>query len=536
MTHARSLVFLVISAVSTVPPLSAGTLFQFGSAGQEYGKAIATDSSNNVYVAGLFQNTINVNPDGAAVNMSASGASVDTVIAKYNSNGDYQWSTHISGLGTKVPHGVLADSSGNVYVTGYFGQSGAVAGPGNNATFDPTGTIAGRTVSSQGGFDAYVAKYNTSGVFQWAIGLGNAGQTTEERGWDISLDTNNNVLVSGGFSGTVNFNPLGTANNLTAASTVSHFVSRYDSSGVNNLALKLDANLTDVFTEAYTAVAPDSSGGFYVAGNYRGTTDFGSGTTRTSAGQSDVFMAHYNSSGTLLGVASVGGANTDILSPGAMRVGSDGNLYMTGRFTGPSDFNPGASVTTLVGSNDVWVSAYNPDLTLRWAFAVPVTGTGIAGGHRVAFDSDGNLWVAGWINGGTADFDPSAATFPLTATSANGDWFLAKYTSGGVLLWARTFGATDGSAQNIAAGLALDSQNNAWVTGQFYGTNLDFAPGADTALLSSLGLNDLFVAKYTSIGYLSAAPEPGRALLLCSALVVVSMRRQRPRLPVTPHS
>jgi uncharacterized protein (AIM24 family) len=502
--------------------------FRIGSSGQDYGKAIGVDGEDNIIVAALYNLTVDADPstNGATSMISAGGT--DILLAKYTPYGSLLWAKSMGGGGTPpsvdAPHAVAADSSNNVVVAGYFGSATA---NGRSSDFDPGAGTALLTAIS--GYDAFLAKYDRDGSYLWALGLGDTNLTYgEERAWDLVVDEDDSIYLTGAFGGTVNFNPRfpnakWTTNSGSASGL---FLARFAPDGSNVWAIGLGANLTDVFTEGYSTVAVDGNGHCWLAGNFRGTCDFDPGpgvSSLTSRGLTDIFLARYGMDGSFRAVYQAGGTGQDICSPGAMR--SDGtNLYLTGRFGGTADFDPGTGVSNLtaVGGNNLFLASYDGTGTLRWAFNMPTSGevTG-QGGHRVALDASANCYVAGW-SGGTTDFDPNPfSTSNLVAHSTNAaDVFLAKYTSAGSLLWMHGFGSTNpgGAFNNIAAGLALDSDGSAFITGQFYGPDADFDPSGDTAALTSMGQNDCFVAKYSPDGERSR----GRSLLLDELSVLPS--------------
>ncbi len=484
--------------------------FVLGAGGQDYGKAIAVDSDDNVLVAALYNQAIDADPSIAGTNLLTSAGGTDTLIAKYTPYGSLVWAMSMGGGGTPpsidAPHAVAPDKSNNVYVAGYFGSAAA---NGRSSDFDPGSGVGSLTAIS--GYDAYLAKYDTGGSFLWALSLGNTNLTfTEERAWDLAVDAAGNAYVAGAFGGTVNFNSLfGPPRWVTNPGTGSGlFLAKYAPDGSNLWAVGLGANISSVFNEGYTTVALDQNSRCWLAGNFRSTCNFdtGSGVSNlTSRGNTDIFLVRCGTDGAFEAVCQIGGPGQDIVSPGAMR--SDGaNLYLTGRFSGTADFDPGPATSNLtaVGGNNIFLASYGGTGNLRWAFNMPTAGeTTGQGGHRVALDAGTNCFVAGW-SGGTTDFDPSpSGTSNLVAHSTSAaDTFLAKYDSAGALLWAHGFGSSNPGTNdsNIAAGLALDSHANAYITGQFFGTDADFDPSTNVADVTSAGANDCFVAKFTAAG------------------------------------
>ncbi len=493
------LLITVFTLLMTVGARSQNRLAMlYSSPGMEYGKASAVDADTNYINGALFQNTINVNPNGTT-NLTATGVPTEIALTKYNRHGQLLWAKSFGGnLTSEAPHGIACDAAKNIYITGYFGST-ANTGP-VNASFNPAG---GGTVATQGNEDCFVAKYDKDGNYVWAFGLGNTGANTQERAWDIATDASGNSYVVGGFHGTMNFNPLGTAMNYTLPDTLSGlFITRYNSNGICQWVVMLDAQCTSVFNEGYATCDLDDNGNLYVAGNFRGTAiDFnplGTSTTLSSSGLTDIFIARYNATnGSLVWVKKVGGPAGDLVSPGALRCDNNGNPYFTGRLsgTGAVDFDPGTG-TTNISNSALYIASYDANGNLR--YAVGMNSGGGDGGHRIQFDKNNDVYVAGWMNG-TATF----GTLSRTAVSGTADVFLAKYNNAlSTCYWALNFGGTGSTANSICAGLSVDQENNPIITGQLYGTNADVDPSSASLNLSSAGNNDCFVIKYNNNGQL----------------------------------
>lgn len=122
-------------------------------------------------------------------------------------------------------------------------------------------------------------------------------------------------------------------------------------------------------------------------------------------------------------------------------------------------------------------------------------------GRKIAYDSQGNMFVVGSFRGNNMDLDPSSSTFNL---SSLGDWdiFIAKYDSYGIFLNAISIG---GLQNDQATSIAVDNSDNIYVTGWFRGT-VDFNPGSGVANVISNGHSgtdmgydgEIFLAKYSN--------------------------------------
>ena len=223
---------------------------QLGSSGLDSANAIAIDSSGNLYVTGMTFGGLDWNTNAG---------SNDFFVVKYNSSGTKQWTEQLGSASSDISNGVATDSSGNVYLAGvtYGGLDGN---------------------SNQDNSDLFVVKYNSSGTKQWTKQYG-TGQYDEARG--VATDSSGNVYVVGGTKG----NLLGISN----SGRTDAFVIKFNSSGTKQWTKKLGTAQNDLAN----GVATDSSGNFYVTGFTYKHLD-----GNTSAGNADLFVVKYNSSGT----------------------------------------------------------------------------------------------------------------------------------------------------------------------------------------------------------------------------------------------
>jgi len=492
----------IVPTTPTTPTgITSNLVHLFSSAGMEYGKASAVDNQDNYINGSLFQNTINVNPKGTS-NLTSPGATTQIALTKYNTNGDLMWAKQIGGANTsEAPHGIGVDGNDNIYVTGYFGSTTSTGALPANFNGDAANGI----ISTQGNEDIFLAKYNRNGEYQWAFGLGNINQETQERAWDISTDTDGNSYVVGGFHGTMNFNPLGTEMKYSIPDqTAGLFMAKYNTNGIAQWVVILDVKGNDVFTETYATCDLDDNGNIYMAGNFRGinvnVNPLGNQSLLSSSGLNDIFIAKYSTSnGKLSWAKKIGSALQDLVSPGALRCDNNGNPYFTGRLAGTNSVSFETSGTSgSVQNSSLYIASYDTNGNLRYAKGMN-SGAG-DGGHRIAFDNSNNVYLAGWMNG-TATF----GSISRTSNSTTADCFLAKFSNDlSNCNWALNFGGTGATSNNIVAGLSVDKKNNPIITGQLFGTDANVNPlGTITKSFSSIGNNDCFVIKYNSDGKLN---------------------------------
>ena len=290
-------------------------------------------------------------------------------------------------------------------------------------------------------------------------------------------------------------------------------------------------------------ITTDDSGNVYLSGQFEYDCNFGPKTVST-AGQHDIFVAKYNSSGTLIWVKRAGSTDGD--AGHGIGLDAQRNIYTTGEFEKTCYFSVTDSVT--VGGtniNNIYISKYDNNGNLVWLRSVVSNGDGR--GRALACDTAGNIYFTGsfarnanfgginisyygyadaflakynkdgnavWVrkSGGTSDDKGKGvaldnfgnvflcATFTNTANisghflSASGlyDSYIVKYDTSGNYIWAVKAGGTDTTKM---AGITTDSDGNAYVTGYF----IDSATFGTTTLISQ-GSYDFFIAKYNANG------------------------------------
>jgi hypothetical protein len=228
--------------------------------------------------------------------------------------------------------------------------------------FDPGSGVFTLTPASSM-MDMFMLKLDANGFFVWAIRLG--GQN-EEVAFGIKTDSDNNVIVSGGFTDTVDFDPgAGTSIHIAQQSNKDMFILKLDSSG--NYIWVQTYGGPGPLSDIAMAVHVDTGGFIYFTGQYSGTIDFDPGpgiANLTAVGFADLFTCKLDPTGNFIWVGGAGGPSNE---PG-MSLCSDlaGNVFVTGLFFDSVDFDPGPGMLVLTangGQRDAFILKYLPDPT-----------------------------------------------------------------------------------------------------------------------------------------------------------------------------
>jgi hypothetical protein len=227
------------------------------------------------------------------------------------------------------------DAEGNFYYTGNFNGT---------QDFDPGPGVFNLTAPAGG----FVVKLNPDGEFLWA-----KATTTSFTSRSISVDNSGNILVSGSFQNTVDFDPGPGVANVTAAGTGNSdgFIWKLDSNG-NFVWIRTIQGPSAI--ETAWAVQVDATGNVYTTGNFGGTIDFDNGpgvVNLTSAGGADIFITKHNSNGNLEWAKRIGSTGTD--NGRSITIDAAGNPYLSGSFSGSVDFDPNAGVANLTSNGEI---------------------------------------------------------------------------------------------------------------------------------------------------------------------------------------
>jgi len=416
------------------------------------GLSIATDKSNNVYITGEYGGTITFSSYVLTTTSSSS-----LFLAKYDLSGNVLWAKSAvnSASGFNFGYNVCTDIFGNAYVTGYF-----------------TGTVSfgSYALTSVGSADIFLVKYDSSGNVLWAR---SAGGTSSDIGYGISTDRSGNVYVTGVFySPSITF----ASYTLTNAGSDDIFIAKYDSSGNVLWAKSTGGNSSD---EGYS-IATDALANVYITGYYESLTiTFGS-YTLTNAGNQNIFLAKYDSSGNVLWAKSAGGTSSDIGT--YVAADSSGNVYLTGDYLS-STITFASCTLSNAGSDDAFLVKYDSSGNVRWAKSIG--GTGIEYGYCVTADKSNKIYVTGNFNSPVLTFDTITIQRPAIYYDP---MYLAEYDSVGHVLFAEAL-TSGGDDQNA---IAASPSGCIYIGGDFYQVN-PFIIGNDSLFLS--GNEDVFVAK-----------------------------------------
>jgi len=482
-----------------------------GGSNADYGRGIAVDVNGNIYVTGYFYQSAKF-----GAHTITGSTNTDIFIAKLNSSGIWQWAKSAPGFGFNRGNSIDVDPAGNCYVTGAFegtvsfgsinlSSSGsrdvfitkmstngdfiwAVKAGGTSADeavsvryygsdrtihlaggFAGSATFGSQTLTSAGGRDIFVAKLDSSGVFQWAVGAGS--NVTEDCKY-MSIDGGGSAIITGYYSKTFSFG----STNLPTPGNEDAYVAKIDKNGNWLWATTFGGS----GYEQGLCVTNDNTGASYISGYFTGTASFGA-TNLTSLGDRNAFLVKLNASGSILWVRGITGLNT--IECFTIATASNGITYPLGAFYDNAIL--GTDTLRTLGNSDIFAGRISS--TGNWNWSLSVGGLiGFVNVNSVAANSNGDFYACGSFYG-TIVFGNDTLK-----SQGESDIFIAKSDNNGNWLWGRIAG---GKEADVANGIAVDNSGNVIVTG-YFSSSAKF--GSITR--NTNGQGDIFVAKLSPEG------------------------------------
>jgi len=319
-------------------------VWRFGGSGSDFPIAVVIGEPGYIYVAGIFQYTIDLDP-GYFQAIATSKGSYDFFIVKLSDIGDYQWCITVGGTGEDRIRDIRYSSSDNcLYYTGTFA---------NTVNFHPFGGTDNKT--SNGSFDVFLSKIGTNGPYQWTKTWGGS---QADWGVGLAVENNGNVYVGGIFQGIVDFDAGPGIFNATSAGSFDVFILKYLANGDFSWVNTWGGSDMD-WCNSVTGCS--NFGELWVAGGFTGTVDFdptANVDNRTSNGGTDAYLSGFNPDGSRISTATWGGPGYDE-AISTYYISYTDNVYVTGVFSDTVDFDPG-SVLQIKQAMEIMTSSSQP--------------------------------------------------------------------------------------------------------------------------------------------------------------------------------
>lgn len=319
----------------------------YGGTGDDYANACAVDPDGNVFIAGLSYSSSAIASGGQQGSYGGDG---DGFLVKFSSTGTRLWGTYCGGAGYDIGWSVATDGGGNVLLAGITSSATGIAFGGHDLTL--------------GGQDAFLVKYNASGVRQWGTYYGGSGA---DLGYACAVDANGNGYLAG-VTGSAAGIAFGGHQN-TSGGFDDAFLVKFDPTGVRQWATYYGGTNAD----AGYACAADDDGNVYLAGEAGSVSGIAAGGFQNTPGSArDAFLVKFGPDGTRSWGSYHGGNGWEQMQV-ALATTTDG-VYIAGRTNSTDVMGDGGFQTTFSGgpNYDAYLTRITDAATADGSLAVRV--------------------------------------------------------------------------------------------------------------------------------------------------------------------
>lgn len=298
------------------------TLYQ-----DDHGQDLISDSQGNIYVTGFLSNVDGAPHDAMFDALIVPIPAFDSIafLGKLDNDGNWQWVRTFEGIHQHRDNAVAVDNDDNVYVTG---------------GFVGTKTFGTSSITSAGGEDIYVVKYDSDGNF---MQVSQAGGLRDDRGDAITFGNDNTMYIGGEFRDTAYFDAQ-YLNNYGSAGGRDGFVARMAKDGQWLWATKAGSKKGK---DRVTGLCANDQGNIFVSGQFSSDASFGLFPISSNGDSVQAFIAGLDTLGNWHWVRGGGGPDFDR----AASVDVNGcDVYFTGYFTNTMTFD-GQSIAPSQGKD-----------------------------------------------------------------------------------------------------------------------------------------------------------------------------------------
>jgi hypothetical protein len=263
----------------------------YGDDGLEDGICITVDASGNIYMTGTTGSIAGMATAGAF--QTTEGGGVDGFIAKFSNAGVRLWGTFYGGSTSDNSHSITTDASGNVYIAG---ETSSTTGISSAGSHQPT---------NGGTFDAFLAKFNSSGVRQWGTYIGGTGY---DEAYSVATDAAGYVYISGSTESPTGISTAG-CYQFSYGGVNDAILEKFNSSGVRQWGTYFGGTSWD----ESNGITVDPSGKIYFTGYTESTNAISTaGAQQTSlGGLRDAYLSEFDNTGTIQASTYCGGPDDD---------------------------------------------------------------------------------------------------------------------------------------------------------------------------------------------------------------------------------
>lgn len=389
---------------------------------------------------------------------------------------ELMWAYSHGSVNPDMTLSTVIDEDGSIYSTGHY-NNGVNFGTGDDV-FD----IGGGTI--------FIQKLNNAGELLWVKNLSQTYITATSlwdpaQGTGITLDSEENVITTGDFKIELDFDPGPEEFIIEPNGNTDVFVQKMNSDGEFLWAI----NIGDSGFDKATAIVTDSEDNIYVTGTFKDIVDFDPDPDNELLLDANLIVGEWPSAATFIlkldpdgnaiwahGIPNndKGGLPQDIITD------SENSVYITGNFTGLTEFGNGAEGSSYTGVHDCYLLKLDSESNFVWLQVLESPSFNY--GYALAIEND-QIYHTGQF-GGSIDFDLSDDGENMLTASGYNDAFVQKIETDGTLIWAKRFGG-EGFANGLDIAVDAHGTHDVFITGVF-SNEVDFNPNGGEYYLSAV--------------------------------------------------
>lgn len=438
--------------------------FGVGSTQIDHGQSIFKHGEST-YVYGNFSENMDFDPTGDVFELNPLGTP-DLFLMKYNEDQSVDWGFRLGRIALSnglTAGGLMVDEDGNVYISGSFSSL---------VDFDPS--VNSFIMTSEGGRDAFLAKYGPDGALLWVQAYGTSSSETSS---DVTIDSDGNVIFSLMFTSEMNIDLSGGETLVTPVGSIDAVAIKVDPNGAYLSSHVVGTTGVDLITK----ITCSNTGETAIGASINGVSD--------PFFEVDMYMVVLQSDGSVAWEYNFDNfEQNNAIS--AFRFGIDGeSIYVGGRIQGLTQFDPSdvADPIDPLFTDPFFAKYALSDGGLLWAKYIE--SPGVEDYLSDLIEAGSAVMVVGSFDV-SAKFDPDDFSTQI-ASNGGEDIYLAAYDRmTGEYVNAETAG---GPGSEHCEDAVFDGQGTVDITGD-YATSLKLDDDSDA--IPTIGFTDVFVASF----------------------------------------
>ncbi len=394
----------------------------YGGPGLDSSADLIYDEDGNIFTTGYYTDSLII---GDTL-LHANNNTQDIYLAKFTKDGNLVWAISSGGSGFDLPTAIHFDQNGDLLMTGLFNE---------------TTNFQGTTITSEGSYDGFLAKFTEDGDLIW---LKSFGGLEFDSGISLDTDNSNNIYIAGNYTGTATFDAV----SKTSQDGQDIFLAKYNDLGV----LQWIASAGGTNTDRVIKVMLANDNKILLLGEFQNDISFGS-LSETSDGFYDIFKVMYDPIALEWDNLSRYGSSGDV-SLAHAEIDSSNNLYLAGSFKNTLTIGPFSKSSE--GDFDLFAAKVlaNGSVSFLKSFGSEYLDKNTS----MVVNNKGEIFLSGYFS--------QTGNFEGIQKLNNGiyDIYIMKLLSTGSLSWVHSFG---GTGAELNRKLTKNNEGDIFGTGSF---------------------------------------------------------------------